>query len=423
MPLALQPPFVVLPAYRPVKFTVYVTQPAATPAENAVVQIYKNGSLIATVKYKSFFNQVGFSPPQVDYYFNIDIQKYVQDSLGPDTGAPKSLVQNNFVIDNTDFYADYHIEITYERISTAGILEAVPAVSDTSNTYTIFSASRKHQEIKFLYDYVGNVAPYTQTKFLTKQNLSFLPTCKDENLYLSFIQKNSVLPYAGLRVQLLNSSLAVLYDALAQTFLTTGFKQASLNVGFDVLATKTYVQGAPNFNDPLIKYYAVSFGEMVLVGPTWVHTDKTETAVYKIKNSCCSLRDLKLHFINMLGGLDSYTFNSEKELNLKAESTAAKKALNYTAGTSAPDLTTDSGSFKTKSTGSNSYKVKSRFLTNEKAAWLSELLTSPKVYAEIDGDFVPVIIQNKEQKTFSQAGKIRFEIVVKLANDLIIQRI
>ena len=118
-----------------------------------------------------------------------------------------------------------------------------------------------------------------------------LPTCKDENLYLSFIQKNSALPYAGLRVQLFDSSFGVLYDALAQTFLTTGFKQASLNVGFDVLASKTYVQGAPNFNDPLIKYYAVSFGEMVLVGSTWVHTDKTETATFLVKNGCCSLRD------------------------------------------------------------------------------------------------------------------------------------
>jgi len=423
MPIALFPPFVVLPAYRPVKFMAYVTQPAATPVENAVVAIYKNSTLIGTIKYKSFFNSVGLSPPDIDYYFNIDIQKYVQDSLGPDTGAPKSLVQNNFVIDNTDIYAEYHIEITYERISAAGILEAVPAVSDTSATYSIFSASRKHQEIKFLYDYVGNVAPYTKTKFLTKQSLSLLPTFKDENLYLSFIQKDSVLPYAGLRVQLFDSAFVTLYDALAQTFLTTGFKQISLNVGFDHLAGKTYVQGAPNFADPLIKYYAVSFGEMVLVGPTWVYTEETEVAIFKIKNGCCGLRDLRLHFINMLGGLDSYTFNSEKQLSIKAESTAAEKALNYAAGTSGPDLTTDSGSFKTKSTASNSYKVKSRFLTNEKAAWLSELLTSPKVYAEIEGDFVPVIIQNKEQKTFSQAGKIRFEIVVKLANDLIIQRI
>ena len=148
MPIALFPPFVVLPAYRPVKFMAYVTQPAATPVENAVVAIYKNSTLIGTIKYKSFFNSVGLSPPDVDYYFNIDIQKYVQDSLGPDTGAPKSLVQNAFVIDNTDIYSEYHIEITYERISTAGILEAVPAVSDTSTTYSIFSASRKHQEIK-----------------------------------------------------------------------------------------------------------------------------------------------------------------------------------------------------------------------------------------------------------------------------------
>ena len=51
------------------------------------------------------------------------------------------------------------------------------------------------------------------------------------------------------------------------------------------------------------------------------------------------------------------------------------------------------------------------------------LLMSTKVYAEINGEFIPVIIEDTEQDTTTESGFIRYEITAALANDLIIQRI
>jgi len=54
---------------------------------------------------------------------------------------------------------------------------------------------------------------------------------------------------------------------------------------------------------------------------------------------------------------------------------------------------------------------------------LSEMLTSPKVYAEIDGDFIPVIVEPTTQSISRHNGKIRIAITVTFARDLIIQRV
>ena len=114
-----------------------------TPAENAVVSIYKNGALLAVVRYKSFDNFVSpFTPPDVSYLFDVDIQKYIQDSLGPEAAAPSSLNNDSptTVQLNQDFYGTYRIEVTYERISAAGIIEAIPIISDITIDFQVFAA-------------------------------------------------------------------------------------------------------------------------------------------------------------------------------------------------------------------------------------------------------------------------------------------
>ncbi len=158
--IVLNPAHNELPAYRPVKFRLLVDTDPATPAENAVVSIFKNGSLLVTARFKSFTNFLSpFTPPNFSYLFDIDIQKYIQDSLSPEAAAP-SLLNNDTptatIQLNSDFYATYNIEVTYERISSAGIIEAVPAVLDISAGFNVFSASKKHSENRFLYDYIGN---------------------------------------------------------------------------------------------------------------------------------------------------------------------------------------------------------------------------------------------------------------------------
>ena len=126
--------------------------------------------------------------------------------------------------------------------------------------------------------------------------------------------------------------------------------------------------------------------------------------------------------MNLLGGPDSYTFDEDKDLQLSTSHNVSQKALQWTTGSTTPNNPSDTGHNKQKSEGRNFYNLNSKILTNTQSAWLSEMLTSPKVYAEIGGDLVPVIIEKTTQSVTRDTGKIRFPIRATLANDLIIQR-
>jgi len=424
--IILAPSFSELPAYRPVKFRLLIDSDPLTPVENAVVRIYKNGALIASVRYKSFDNFLSpFTPPNFSYLFDVDIQKYVQDSLSPEAAAP-SLLNNDSpagVQLNTDSFATYNIVVNYERISSTGIIEDIPLLSDTSADYNIFSASKKHSENKFLYDYIGNYPGLAEGKYLTK-SLGIKEVTKEDYSFLSLIQ-NTLRPSEinCFRVILIDSSFAAISTGYFEFGKTSGAVQYSINSGFNQLQNYTYVQ-APNFALSNIAYYQIDFGNLLtLAGPVYIFTSYTEFSVYKLKAGNCERRALRLHWLNMLGGLDSYTFDSEKALSITTKSSRSQKALSYESGALVPDLITDIGNFKTNSKASESYKLKSKFLNNQQAAFLSELLTSTKVYAEINGQFIPVIIEDTVQDTTTESGFIRYEITAALANDLIIQRI
>ena len=423
--IVLIPPHDELPAYRPIKFRLLLTQPATTPAENAVVNILVGVTSIIEARFKSFFNQPSvFVPGEIDYLFDIDIQKYLQDYLSPQTSAP-SLLNNDSpagVQLNTDSYVNINILVQYERINLAGLIESV-ATADLITDYTIFSASKKHSENRFLYDYIGNYPALAEGKFLTKSTGTKEVT-KEDYSFLSLIQ-NILRPsdINCFRVILLDSSFAAISTGYYEFGTAPGPVQYSINSGFNQLQNYTYVQ-APNFALTNIAYYQIDFGSLLtLPGPVYIFTSYTEFSVYKLKAGNCGRRSLRLHWLNMLGGLDSYTFDSEKALSIKTKSNKAQKALSYEAGALIPDLITDIGNFKTNSKASESYKLKSKFLTNQQAAFLSELLTSTKVYAEINGQFIPVIIEDTQQNTTTESGFIRYEITATLANDLIIQRI
>lgn len=419
------PPHNELPAYRPVKYRVLVTQPAATPAENAKVTIVQGFTTVAIARFKSYYNEPSvFVPGEIDYYFDIDIQKYTQDFIGPDSAPPSSL--NNdipaTVQNNTDLYNDFLCLIQYEIINALGLIQQI-AVFDVTPILIIYSASKKHTENKFLYSYIGNYPALAEGKYLTKST-GRTEVTKEDYSFLSLIQ-NTLRPLNinCFRVILLDSSFAAISFGYFEFGAALGPVQYSINSGFNQLQNYTYVQ-TPNFALPNIVYYQIDFGNLItLAGPVYIFTSYTEFSVYELKAGNCNRRALRLHWLNMLGGLDSYTFDSEKALSIQTSSNRSQKALAYEPGALEPDFVTDIGNFKTNSKASESYKLKSKFLTNEKAAFLSELLTSTKVYAEINGQFIPVIIEDTQQDTTTETGFIRYEITATLANDLIIQRI
>ena len=415
--ILLQPPFAELPAYRPIKFLLVFTSTLAAPFENAVVTIYKDAVAIGPpIRFKSSSNAPGVGPGTQDYFFEVDIQKYCQDLLAPNTSLP-SIFENaatnpavNVAIDNDDFYGLFRIEITYEFInSTTGLLTPFPLV-DVSNDFSIYTASRTQFEQMDLEDYIGTLLG-VDTKFLTK-SATEVDICQTDNFMLSFI--NPLI--SGFQVRFYDSAGLLLDFGVATSGATVS--ERTLNVGLDELAKCTWVLGFPVLPNPLIASYQVSFGYVVALA----YTRQTEIFTFNLIK-CCPLRELRLHWMNLLGGSDSYTFSSTKDLKMATTAEEGEKALSWVIGSTTPNDKSDIGSMKLKSEAKKSYELNTKILTNTEASWLSELLFSPKVYAELDNTLIPVIVQPTTQSISRHKGKIRMPIVVTLVNALIIPRI
>lgn len=427
MPISIQPAFDALPSYRPVKFESFSTTTPSVVVENAVVELYRGAAIvpIVTERYKSSRVEPSFLPGLLDYYFEIDVQKFIQDVLAPTADLPSIMFDENTPpVDNVDFYGDFRIEITYEIINAiSGLVVPAGFPPEVSNTFTVYTASKQHQEQMDLTDFIGAPIQAPETRFITKSPRSL--KVKNNNFaFLSVIQPNIPLPLNGFRVELFDAAGALLYFGVAATGASAFSTQQTVNTGFEALSNITWLDGAPNFSDPLIVSYTISLGYLfIFPGPTIFYLRQTEIFNYELTGLCCGKRDLRLHFMNLLGGADSYTFNSEKDLILSTSSDRSQKALKWQIGSTTPHDVSDVGNFKIKSEGSTAYSLTSRFLTNQEATWLGELLTSPKVYAEIDGNFVPVIIEDTQQSIDRHSGKIKYSIVATLSNDLIIQRV
>lgn len=423
MTLIAQPAYPILPAYRPVKFLLSYISTTAVVIENAVVKIRKGGvSIGPSVIIKSSSNSIP-GAGLIEYFFEVDIQKYCQDLLEPFTDLPSIFPTAAIPLSgaNSTFFDVFSIEVGYQLInSVTGLLEAAPGV-DLSNDFYVYTAALQHQ-----FSTEMNLVPYTGTPYGNNLNrLSNSPNpkkvCTNDNEYISIIQEDSI-DVNGILISFYDKDGLLIGFGMAYTNAPIGSAQFTVNVGLNGLSNLVYLVGPfPPISS--IASYEIIFGYITVTGgPVYTFNPQTETYIYNVQNDCCEDKTLRLHWMNLLGGPDSYTFKYDKDLVLSTSYDSGEKALTWGIGSANPHVKSDIGKMKLKSEGTTAYNVTSDILTNDKATWLSEILTSPKVYAELDGSFIPVIIEKTSQSISRREGKIRMNITAILANDLIIQR-
>ena len=428
----LQPPLSILPAYRPVAFEMFFdTLTSASRGENAVITIYKDGTPVTNepIRFKSSRNETSpLSGLDTRWYFEVDIQKFCQDTLAPYTTLPSGFVNpaTKFV-SNMDMFGVYYITVTFEVVDLAtGLLEDSGIDQLDSDEFTIFSSSKGNLESMFLNDYYGAFASQN-TKFLTKSSRA-IKLHKEENTYLSLIAPpdtpdfpdniNSVL------VRLFDSGGGLLSEGLtAATMLKS--TQSTLNAGVASLSGATYYLGTVDFNDVELSYYTVSIGYGDSNATIGDYVPNTEKFTYTLIKSSCLEKSLRLHWLNRLGGIDSFTFDDAKDLRETTTSDSGKQALGWGIGSTSPHKASSEGTFKYNSQSIQQYLVTTRFLSNNEALWLSELLSSPKVYIDVDNSFqlVACTVQDTTQSITRNDGKIKYNLVLTLSNDPINHRL
>lgn len=138
----------------------------------------------------------------------------------------------------------------------------------------------------------------------------------------------------------------------------------------------------------------------------------TEKYQYTINSPCSKYTSYRLHFLNKLGGYDSFTFFKQntftsdiKRDNFKAN-LGAYGATSYTYTAQQRAIT----QFNTKI--KDTISVNSDWVSEAQMLWLEELLTSPDVYVEKNGGLVPINLTDSSHERKLQVNKHLFNLKI-----------
>jgi hypothetical protein len=384
------------------------TSPNTTPLVSLKVMLSNN----SFIEIGSFFvepttivNNATNPTTHKDYTFVFDVSRIVQDYYIfnglPDVFAAKT--ETNAIKVLTGWIEDLTGGTVAFELDSDGLIESGGFFGLSSFGVKALNATAQHTEDFTLSDYIHIEGSGTPSKTSTKANRVHELT-ESESIFIGSLYDGASY---GDDIHLISydKNGSPLNAGVVLGANTVGDAGYSINAGFDSLINKTFLAanpygvsvfaGPPDFlsvTDP-IKAIKIAYGKATLNGTTGLYDFVFNTEQADIKYiDCANDRSFRLHWINELGFIDSYTFSSVNTKEIKTKSKAGKTGLVYDGSSGTPHNVNIGGSYKYQSTGQISHKLKSKHLDNANLDWLKYLLVTPHVWAEIDGNFIPVRI-------------------------------
>lgn len=396
-------------AYRPILFETAFA--SADPAEFAIAQIFINGAITPVARITV---PAVSETPLGTYNFRFDFQQIIARLLAPKTpavsGSMAGALGAGYNVSNPDLYLQYQVQIQYRtRNPLTGFLETAVG-TDSSALFYAISATRQHEEIMNFNIFRPSAADEDNRRWLTNAPL-VQKISLSENAFVSFLHTSS--PFR-VRVSTYNSSNVLLQTS---TFAVPYSVTAAVNtvaVGPGQLLAQFAGVGITTFAG--VAYYIVELED----NPAGTRT--LQTRRYNITESCSDT--MRLHWFNLLGGGDSFTFKLVKVKRLDASFSSGQRPLAW-AGGATPHSVSSKGAFRLASDGVLIREAETGPLSESDAAWLSELLLSNEVYRETAAGLVPVVVRST-RGDISRAGGRRMQLgelllEVEDANGYIVQ--
>jgi hypothetical protein len=186
--------------------------------------------------------------------------------------------------------------------------------------------------------------------------------------------------------------------------ITNGYLQMDIgSAAINTAVNKTII-------DSGVKFYKV-----------YLRKSGIDTESFLVALDCDSrYTTVNLYFINQYGMYDTARFGLASRLNMNVERKQFEQR-DYTFGTTSVDYFNYNNVYRESviNFGSKSewqYKLTMDFPTDAEYQWLAELINSPQVYAEIDGDFYPVsIVDTNYEYVKYQNNKLKtFEVTINM---------
>jgi hypothetical protein len=195
-------------------------------------------------------------------------------------------------------------------------------------------------------------------------------------------------------------------------YTNTPKKYSEIDIGVSALNRMSFSNYSFNVITSQVAYYLVN---MQNTGAT------TLTSTIRVDIDCNpNYTPINLYFINAFGMFDTARFDLASRLTMDVERKTFEQR-NYTFNNTTVDYYNSQNVYNESkinygSKSNHSYKLTMDFPTDAEYQWLAELIVSPQIYAEIDGNYYPVSIKanNYEYSTYTNNRLRALEIDIEL---------
>ena len=136
------------------------------------------------------------------------------------------------------------------------------------------------------------------------------------------------------------------------------------------------------------------------------------TKTYNIVSNCSDHTKYRLHFLNRLGGFDSFSFIKGSQISDQINKANYKKPKGELRGNSFGYSISDRLTTQYQTEVKTTYQINSDWLTDEESEWLRELLSSPIIFWEKDNNLIAINITDVNYIAKKGLTDMTFNLVV-----------
>ncbi len=345
-----------------------------------LVDVYVDSSKVSTFRKP-------WDTSAADFTFNIDVQIPVSRSSAP-YATEKATVFADLgkieVVTNSDLYVDYYITSRLEAYNSFGYIQQIEGTTETSSAFKALSAYRPTYDLSFNAYY--DPATLDDIKFLTNAP-NPQPIAVNDNYFISWLgigTSAGLLTFYGAAGKAKDVVIQTAANTTTDEMLTVGVGLANI---LGDAGSLTVLDGTlPTLaNTQSYTYYTFSVG-------TWdgsTFTRKSEERRFDIIPDCAN--KLRLYWLGHLAGCEQYTFKGQQIKKQNDTGQIGRIATPWDITATPPAAASARGVVKTNVEGRLTIEVR-EVVDATTGAWLRTLRSSPEVYMEFAGAYIPVTI-------------------------------
>lgn len=151
----------------------------------------------------------------------------------------------------------------------------------------------------------------------------------------------------------------------------------------------------------------------------------SETLTFEIDRDCYRATEIRLHWLNTLGRIDSFNFNFANDVSIDVVKSAFRKLNGAMSGSAWSYTRYETGQTNFFTQVDKKIKVRTDYINNIEAEWLQHFVSSPIHWAEVDGNLVSVVLDTNSYtiQTIEKNKLFSIEFDLTFANSSYRQRL